>query len=75
MEMHKCFLPALPGSSSWVSVRKAFKDPSSGVAYVGDLMFRGHPEENLDEFTANAKSYLFQTVSFAVGGRARLQPL
>ena len=38
--------------------RKAFKDPSSGVAYVGDLMFRGHPEENLDEFTANAKSAL-----------------
>lgn len=38
--------------------KKAFKDPSSGVAYVGDLMFRGHPEENLDEFTANAKSYI-----------------
>ena len=37
-------------------LRTAFKDPSSGVAYVGDLMFRGHPEENLDEFTANAKS-------------------
>ena len=36
--------------------KKAFKDPDSGVAYVGDLMFRGHPEENLDEFTANAKS-------------------
>ena len=29
------------------------------MAYVGDLMFRGHPEENLDEFTANAKSDLF----------------
>ncbi|CAJ1401638.1 unnamed protein product [Effrenium voratum] len=38
--------------------KKAFRDPSSGVAYVGDLMFRGHPEENLDEFTANAKSYV-----------------
>ncbi|CAE7328475.1 est [Symbiodinium pilosum] len=38
--------------------KKAFKDPDSGVAYVGDLMFRGHPEENLDEFTANAKSYV-----------------
>ena len=52
--------------------RKAFKDPSSGVAYVGDLMFRGHPEENLDEFTANAKSALgkrngTQTQTLAVG--------
>lgn len=38
--------------------KKAFKDPDSGVAYVGDLMFRGHPQENLDEFTVNAKSYV-----------------
>lgn len=29
-----------------------------GDVYVGDLMFRGHPEQNLDEFTANAKSYV-----------------
>lgn len=42
--------------------KKAFKDPSSGIAYVGDLMFRGHPEENLDEFTANAKSYIGSNV-------------
>lgn len=36
--------------------KKAFKNPESSIAYVGDLMFRGHPEENLDEFTVNAKS-------------------
>jgi len=60
LDISKCFLYSQWFSScSWVSIRKAFKDPSSGVAYVGDLMFRGHPEENLDEFTANAKSDLF----------------
>eukprot|EP00928_Gymnodinium_smaydae_P079208 TRINITY_DN63199_c0_g1_i1.p1 TRINITY_DN63199_c0_g1~~TRINITY_DN63199_c0_g1_i1.p1 ORF type:complete len:525 (-),score=109.14 TRINITY_DN63199_c0_g1_i1:201-1775(-) len=38
--------------------QKAFKNPRAGTAYVGDLMFRGHPEENLDDFTANAEDYV-----------------
>ncbi|CAE8705624.1 unnamed protein product, partial [Polarella glacialis] len=28
-----------------------------GEVYVGDLMFRGHPKENLDKFTVNAVNY------------------
>eukprot|EP00930_Biecheleria_cincta_P077203 TRINITY_DN64480_c0_g1_i1.p1 TRINITY_DN64480_c0_g1~~TRINITY_DN64480_c0_g1_i1.p1 ORF type:complete len:541 (-),score=83.34 TRINITY_DN64480_c0_g1_i1:537-2159(-) len=31
---------------------------SKSDVFVGDLMFRGRPEENLDLFTANAKRYI-----------------
>jgi len=41
----------------------AFKNRTSGTAYVGDLMFRGHPEQNLDDFTANAEAYVANRTS------------
>jgi len=31
---------------------------ADGGVYTGDLMFRGHPYQNLDQFTANAESYV-----------------
>mmetsp|Transcript_41525 Transcript_41525/g.109530 ORF Transcript_41525/g.109530 Transcript_41525/m.109530 type:complete len:551 (-) Transcript_41525:36-1688(-) len=31
--------------------------------YVGDIMFRGHPHQNLDEFTANAHVYVGKNAS------------
>jgi len=42
----------------------ASADEGDSSVYVGDLMFRGKPKQNLDEFTANAKSY--------TGGEAHL---
>lgn len=33
-------------------------DKREGAGYVGDIMFQGRPNQNLDWFTANARSYV-----------------
>lgn len=38
-------------------------DKKKGAAYVGDIIFQGHPMQNLDWFTANAVGYVGNNVS------------